>query len=440
MSVQDKHLAQSVAERDQAETGRVAEEPMAMIYRRRDMLQHMGLAAFGAAIGMTVPFANRAPNGLIPAAIAQTASEADIYARDTDGLTLLNDRPVNAETPPHLLDSQITPVERFFIRNNGITPDAALTQTAGDWSLTVDGEVDNALELSLDALKNDFEPVTMQLALECGGNGRAFFQPGASGNQWTFGAIGNAEFTGVRLADVLNAAGLKSSAFYTAHYGADAHLSGDPAKEPISRGVPIEKAMDEHNIIAFAMNGGELPAFHGYPLRLIIPGWPASFSHKWLTRIWIRDQIHDGAKMTGGSYRLPRYPVAPGTEVPDEDMVLMESMPVKSLITAPATGASVAAGPIEVRGSAWAGDSEVTALDVSIDFGATWQSADLDSPVNRYAWQRWSATVDLPQDGYYEIWARATDSEGRAQPPVVPGWNPRGYANNMMHRIAVFAA
>ena len=308
------------------------------------------------------------------------------------------------------------------------------------WTLEIDGEVEQPLSLSIDDLKSQFETVTLQLQIECGGNGRKFFSPGASGNQWTFGAVGCPEWTGVRLADVLNAAGVKESAIYTAHYGADTHLSGDPSKEPISRGMPVAKAMDPHNLIAWAINGEAMPLMNGHPLRLVVPGWPGSCSQKWLTKITLRDRVHDGAKMTGTAYRVPKSPVAPGTPVPDEDMEIIESMPVKSLITAPVTGARYTVGEtFTARGHAWAGDLDVTALDVSVDFGATWTPTTLEAPVNKFAWQHWTAEMRFDAPGYYEIWARARDSEGRMQPPLPPGWNPKGYLNNMMHRIAVFA-
>jgi hypothetical protein len=144
--------------------------------------------------------------------------------------------------------------------------------------------------------------------------------------------------------------------------------------------------------------------------------------------------------MTGKSYRVPHYPVAPGTDVPDKDMKIIESMPVKSLVTRPRSGLShPAAKPLEVGGHAWAGDRSVKSVAVSIDFGATWMTADLRAPANRLAWQHFSATVYLPQKGYYEIWARATDEKGTSQPMVLPGWNPRGYLNNACHRVAVQA-
>jgi len=207
---------------------------------------------------------------------------------------------------------------------------------------------------------------------------------------------------------------------------------------PISRGVPMHKALEDETLIAWAMNGEDIPHQNGYPLRLVCSGWPASVSGKWLTRIVVRNRIHDGAKMTGDSYRVPCKPVAPGSEVPDEEMCIIESMPVRSVVTYPRSGIEHSRGDkLAVRGHAWAGDLDVSEVHVSIDFGATWQQAELEAPVNRYAWQHWKTDLDFPQNGYYEIWARATDSAGRAQPMVVPGWNPKGYLNNACHRIAV---
>ena len=400
------------------------------ISRRR----FMGTASFAAALGAPIPFARFLPGGVAPIALAQTGAY-----EGKPGLDILSDRPVNMETPAHLLDDDATPARRLFVRNNGHPPSLGVVDDA-DWFLEIDGEVETPLRLSIADLKRDFEHVTLRLQLECGGNGRRYFSPGASGNQWSFGAIGCPDWTGVRLRDVLARAGLKPSAVYTAHYGADTHLSGDPEKTPISRGAPIEKAVEPHTLIAWAINGEPLPALNGYPLRLVVPGWPGSCSQKWLNRITIRDQLHDGPKMTGQSYRVPAYPVAPGTEVPDEDMVIITSMPVKSLITFPETGVKrKPSEPFEVRGHAWAGDRDIAAVDVSIDFGATWKPADLSAPVNKFAWARWRANVQLPEAGYFEVWARATDSKGEMQPAVPPGWNPRGYLNNMQHRIAVFA-
>lgn len=386
---------------------------------------------WSAALGAPIVFAKHMASGLVPVALAQEGA-------NKPGLRTLSDRPLNMETPAHLLDDEATPASALFVRNNGIMPYDIDAET---WRLEITGAVHSPLSLSLVDLKARFETVTYRLQMECGGNGRAFFSPGASGNQWSFGATGCPDWTGVRLKDVLAVAGLKDTAVYTGHYGADIHLSGEPDKPPISRGVPIAKAMEKHSLIAWAMNGADMPLENGHPLRLVIPGWPGSCSQKWLTRIDVREKVHDGPKMGGQSYRVPAYPVAPGAEVPNEDMVIIESMPVKSLITFPETGIERQAGQVfEVRGHAWAGDRGVGKMDVSIDFGRSWQTAQLENPINRYAWQRWRANLTLSQPGYYEIWARATDEAGESQPPLPPDWNPRGYLNNMQHRIAVIAA
>lgn len=351
-------------------------------------------------------------------------------------LVVLNDRPWNVETPAHLLDAAITPADKHFIRNNGIVPKDIDVKR---WTLTIDGEsVKQKKSYSIDELKRRFQHHSYQLVLECGGNGRAEFNPPAKGNQSTLGAVACASWTGVRLRDVLEDVGLKNNATYVGYYGADTHVSGDPNKVVISRGVPMEKALEDETLIAWAMNGEDIPLMNGHPLRLVVGGWPASVSGKWLTRISVRNIIHDGPKMTGQSYRVPCKPVAPGTKVPDEDMCIIESMPVKSLITYPKTGGILRnRKSLKIRGKAWAGDFEVKKMEVSTDFGSSWQTAQLDAPANRLAWQQWNAEVSFPETGYYEVWARATDSKGNAQPMVLPGWNPRGYLNNACHRIAI---
>ncbi|MEM9328970.1 MAG: sulfite oxidase, partial [Bacteroidota bacterium] len=323
-----------------------------------------------------------------------------------------------------------------FIRNNGLVP----TQIdPSQWILTIDGEsVSSSKTYTLAELKSKFPKYTYQLTLECGGNGRSEFNPPAKGNQWTIGAVSCALWGGLRISDLLEDVGLKSNAVYLGYYGADTHLSGDASKVPISRGVPIRKALQPETLLAYEMNGEEIPLVHGYPLRLVAGGWPASASGKWIHRLSVRDQVHDGEKMGGTSYRVPCDPVAPGTVVAEEDMCIIESMPVKSLITQPKSGAIMAVGDtLQVRGHAWAGELEVRGMECSIDFGASWQKCELDPPANRLAWQQWRSTISFPQRGYYEVWARATDATGKSQPMVLPGWNPKGYLNNACHRIAV---
>lgn len=403
---------------------------------RRGFLRGSGLAAMTAVLGASIPFARYMPGGLIPAALAQSDESFSIPGKS--GLIILNDRPINAETPAHLLDDPITPASRLFVRNNGVPP-STWDINPLEWRVYIEGEACERPEVfTLGELQQRFKHHRLQLQIECGGNGRSEFHPPAKGNQWTTGAIGCPEWTGVRLRDILLHCGISDNAVYVAYEAADTHLSGDPTKSPISRGVPVRKALENESLIVWAMNGEPLPELHGYPVRLLCSGWPASVSGKWITHLKIRDRVHDGAKMMGQSYRIPCQPVPPGATVADEDMCIIESMPVKSLITFPKSGIETRVGRrLGVRGHAWAGDSRVTTMFTSIDFGATWQKAKLRKPANRLAWQHWTASVEFPETGYYEIWARAVDDAGRSQPMLLPGWNPRGYLNNACHRIAV---
>jgi len=401
---------------------------------RRAFISRSALASLSSLVGVEIAFGKLLPNGYAPLFMDQN-DPASLFGKDKE-MKVLGDRPWNVEALAHQLDDDITPVNKMFIRNNGLIP----TDIDVDkWRLTIDGEsVAKAKSYSLADLKSKFKSYSYQLVLECGGNGRAEFNPPASGNQWDVGAVSCAKWTGVRLSDVLNDVGIKKDAVYIGYYGTDVHLSGDIKKAVISRGVPMSKAMQEETLLAFQMNDEDIPLVHGYPLRLVAGGWPASVSGKWINRIAVRNKIHDGEKMGGDSYRVPCKPIAPGSEVDDKDMCIIESMPVKSLISYPKSGAIIKEGKtFSARGHAWAGELSVEAVDVSIDFGSTWQSCKLSAAANRLAWQRWEATIKLPQKGYYEVWARATDAKGNMQPMLVPGWNPKGYLNNACHRIAV---
>ena len=396
------------------------------------------MASITAAVGAEIVFADKMPAGLTPAALAQGAEPLSIAGKD--GLSIFNNRPLVAETPAHLLDDEITPAKYLFVRNNGLSPAPELLDPA-KWTLEIAGEsCEKPVTLTLNELKQKFKHHTLQMVLECAGNGRSEFNPPATGNQWTTGGVGCPTWTGVRLRDVLEHAGIKSDAVYIGYYGADLHLSGDVKKSSISRGVPIKKALENESLLVFAMNGQDIPMENGAPLRLMFGGWPASTCGKWVKKIVIRDREHDGEKMTGHSYRMPRYPVAPGTKVPAEDMVIIENMPVKSLITLPKSGIThPVSEALTVRGHAWTGEGDIREVHISLDFGSTWQKAEVRTPANRYAWQHWSTTLRLTKKGYYEIWARALDSRGHSQPMVLPGWNPEGYLNNSCHRIAIQA-
>ena len=348
-----------------------------------------------------------------------------------EGLHVHNLRPLNIEAPPHLLDDEITPISRHFVRNNGLIPDV----DPSAYRLTVDGEVEHELSLSYHELTHNFEIITQPALIECGGNGRASFDPPVRGSQWNRGAIGCAVWTGVRLRDILEAAGLKSAAVYLGNYGLDESLNPQRV-ERFSRGIPIDKALEPHTMVAFRMNGKPLPREHGFPVRLVVPGWIGSASQKWLSRIWVRDRVHDSAKMTGSSYRVPAYPVAPGAKVPKEDMVIATAWHIKSVITAPQQGAAIASGqPLEIRGNAWAGEDIVKRVELSFDHGRHWWVVNrMTQKSAKYAWHRWRFSWTPPKPGYYEVWARAWDQNGNTQPPIQP-WNPKGYLGNAIHRV-----
>ncbi|MDA1075305.1 MAG: sulfite oxidase [Proteobacteria bacterium] len=364
------------------------------------------------------------------------ASPAGVLPAYKDDLLVLNEKPINAETPAHLLDEELTSASHMFVRNNGLLP---LSFDAHSWQVAIDGEAClHPRSFSLRDLKETFTWHELALQLECGGNGRSEFYPPASGNQWTTGAISCGLWGGVRLRDVLEVCGVADKAVYVGYYGTDRHLSGDPGKTVISRGVPVAKALQPETLLALELNGEPIPDLHGGPLRLVCGGYPASVSGKWVNRLVIRDRVHDGEKMGGDSYRIPCEAVAPGSEVTDEEMCIIESMPVRSLITYPQSGVH---HPLDqslvLRGHGWAGERAVASAVVSIDFGQTWLPATVNSPRNRLAWQRIQTNVRFKSRGYHEVWLKAVDDLGVAQPMVVPGWNPKGYLNNACHRIAV---
>src|SRR5690606_10539682 len=293
---------------------------------RRKFIKKASLSTLTALVGTEIVFGNLIPEGYTLLAL-HNPDPFKMFNKDKE-MVVLNDTPWNIEARAHLLDEKVTSNKYMFVRNNGKIPQDI---DVNNWTLTIDGEsVTQSKVYTLKELQTKFKQYTYQLTLECGGNGRSEFNPPAKGNQWTIGAVSCATWTGVRLRHVLEDTGIKNNAVYIGYHAADTHLSGDPNKEPISRGVPVEKALQDETILAFKMNGNDIPLVHGFPLRLIASGFPASASGKWIQRISIRDKIHDGSKMGGSSYRIPCEPIAPGAEVKEEDMCIIESMPVKS--------------------------------------------------------------------------------------------------------------
>jgi sulfite oxidase len=359
--------------------------------------------------------------------------DLDRLHRSKPGLTLVPDEALNAETPLALLREEITPNSAFFVRNNGQTPDFSADELAR-WTLTLDGAVARPRSWTLADLASAFETHTVTAVLECAGNGRAGFSPATDGLAWGPGAVGCARWTGVRLRDLLAAAGPAAEAVYTGHHSPDRTSAG---KVAISRGLPLDRAGHPDVLVCFAMNGEPLPHLHGGPLRIVAPGFPGSAWQKWLTRIEIRDREHDGPKMTGTDYRMPRRPYAPGETVDPADFEVITDIPAKAMIVEPLDGFAATVGEtVEVTGFAWSGRHPVASVHVSGDGGGTWSEAALESGEGPHAWRRFRADVVVGAPAL--IMARAMDTAGGTQ-PLEPPWNPRGYGNNAVQKVMVQA-
>lgn len=339
-------------------------------------------------------------------------------------------RPEDLEMPLSGFADYITPIDRFFVRTHVAVPSVNLAS----WRLTVEGEVAAPLTLTMEDLKR-LPSVELMAVTECAGNGRAFYDPPVPGVQWGNGAVGNARWRGVRLADVLKRAGIKESAREVLFDGADVPIGTMP---DFVRSIPTKKALDSNTLLAYDMNGEPLPTKHGFPLRAVVPGWAGDSWTKWLTSIRVLDRDHDGFWMKR-AYRHPGSPVAPGTPVPPERMQPVTSLRVKSVIAAPTHGAFLRVGtPVVVRGVAWSGDAgPVEAVDVSVDGGRRWSAAALRRDQRTpFGWRQWEFTWRPSQEAYSTLLARARNAAGDTQ-PLDQEWNPSGYLWNVVPRVAV---
>ncbi len=345
-----------------------------------------------------------------------------------DGMIVRSLRFLDLEMPAEYANSLITPMEHFFVRNHMHEPS---TLDPGEWRLGIDGEVEKPLTLTLAGLtKMDQHSVIN--TLECAGNGRAFAVPHVPGVQWEKGAVGTARFSGPRLRDALKQAGVKPTGKHVMFRG----LDEVPGKVPaFIRSIPIEKATDEDTLIALHMNGAALTKHHGFPARALVPGWIGAASCKWLAEIRVLDKEFEGNFMSPG-YRMPNQPVRPGEAVKVEDTHPATALNVKSLIVSPRDGASMKSRAVHVQGVAWAGEAQITKVEVSTDSGATWQTAQLGKEQTRYAWKMWSYSWSAPKAAAYTIMSRASDSAGRMQPDSVQ-WNPSGYLINVIDRVQI---
>jgi DMSO/TMAO reductase YedYZ molybdopterin-dependent catalytic subunit len=343
-----------------------------------------------------------------------------------DGALILHSpRPQDLATPTAAFDRLITPVPVFFVRSHFGPP--ALDESR---RLHVSGMVERKLDLSVKDLRR-FEEVTVTAVLQCAGNGRALHEPRVPGVQWVHGAMGQAAWTGVRLADVLKAAGLTPEAAQVRLAGAD--LPPKPTVPGFIRGIPIARALDPTTLLAYRMNGEPLTLAHGAPLRLVVPGWSGNHWIKWLTDIRIqKDEVEGFFSQTG--YRLPKQPVAPGAVVPAEQTQPVTFFPVKSVIATPAEGDLSKMGPQAIVGVAFSGEAAIQGVEVSVDGGASWAKATLEGEAGPGRWQVFRYGFSPKSPGKYRAIARATDAHGITQPEKA-AWNPSGYFWNAWHSV-----
>lgn len=384
---------------------------------RRQFLKHASMTVAAAALP-----------GLLRAASGEPAHENATVVKGKDGMIVRSVRFLDLEMPPEYASSWITPVPHFFVRNHMFEPASV---KAREWKVSVSGEVENRLTLTLADL-NKFEQHSVVNTIECAGNGRAFQSPKVPGIQWQRGAVGTARFRGPRLADILQRAGVKSSGKHVMFRGLDEVPGNVP---PFIRSIPIEKATDRGTLVATHMNNASLIPHHGFPARALVPGWIGSASCKWLTEIKVLDKEFDGNFMKPG-YRFPNQPVAPGAAVAPEDTHPLTALNVKSMIVTPGEGQHVKARALEIHGVAWAGEADIVKVDVSTDGGTTWSPAALGNEQSRYAWRLWSHRWQPPTSGDYVIMSRASDSQGRVQPETA-AWNPSGYLYNAIDKVKI---
>ena len=328
--------------------------------------------------------------------------------------------------------SFLTPNHRLFVRSH-FGPPPSETLEESQWSLQVGGTVERPKTFTMAALRQ-FEPVTVTAVLQCSGNGRAYHRPRVPGVQWERGAVGNAEWTGVRLRDVLRAVGVHSDAKHVQFQGADRPVA---STVPLFiRSIPLSKALHEDTLLAYEMNGRPLPLLHGAPLRLITPGWMAESCIKWLTHIEVRQDEATGYFMQT-AYRVPANPSSSATYDHDTVTLPIEVMPVKSLIAYPGDGQSLTAGFVTIQGVAWAGDATTVAkVELSLDGGNTWQQARWIAGDRLYAWRQWQFLWPATRPGTFFIVCRATDARGVVQPRT-GSWNPSGFLWNGWDGVTV---
>jgi DMSO/TMAO reductase YedYZ molybdopterin-dependent catalytic subunit len=398
---------------------------------RRFLLGQAGLA--GLAMAATPAWAQTMVDLALPGGPGARAIATNFPQKGA--MILQRTRPPLLESPFEVFDQGVfTPNDRFFVRWHW-----AVIPTAVDvdkFRVAVRGHVDRVLSLSLSAIMA-LPQVEMAAVNQCSGNSRGFFQPRVAGGEWANGAMGNARWTGVRLKDVLDRAGVKAGAVQVRLNGLDEAVVPDAPK--FMKSLAIDHARDGEVMIAYAMNGEPLPLLNGFPLRVVVPGWYSTYWVKMLNDIEVLDRPDDNY-WTKTAYTIPDTPhadIKPGqtgvTFVPINRMV------PRSFITSIRPGARVRVGtPTPVRGIAFGGDAGVARVDFSIDGGRTWQAAELGNDEGKYSFRQWETRFTLPSNGDHSLMVRSTNTNNVTQPDVA-NWNPAGFMRNVIEATPVVA-
>ncbi|MBL0103646.1 MAG: molybdopterin-dependent oxidoreductase [Bacteroidetes bacterium] len=361
-----------------------------------------------------------------------TADEM-VIAPGKQPMRLLTDRPMNLETPLHYFLLDYTPNDVFFVRwHLAVLPDKVDPDT---FRLRIDGHVQKPLALSINDLKTKFNPVTITALAQCSGNSRSFFDPRVPGGQWKNGAMGNAKWTGVRLCDLLKAAGLKKEAFDVVFNGLDAALM--PETPDFVKSLRLEKALDTTLVVAYEMNGKEIPLLNGYPLKLVVPGWYATYWVGMLSNIHVQPDTFGGFWMKT-AYLVPKG-VKNGNEKPDSlatEMQPMGKMDVRSIFVTPEPDSILAVGEtVEFQGLAMDGGDGIVSVEISADGGKTWKPTQLDAELGKFSWRRWRYKWNPTSEGTFHFKVKATNAVGDTQPEH--HWNRSGYMRNEIEELVV---
>ena len=353
-------------------------------------------------------------------------------------LILLTSRPPQLETPFSVFNESIlTPNELFYVRYH--EADIPTSIDTDKFRLEIKGKVSSPLSLSLHDLKTQFEPVEMVAVNQCSGNSRGFFEPRVPGGQWANGAMGNARWKGVRLADILRKAGIDSKAKQVGFRGLDGPVLD--TTPPFQKALDADHAMDGEVMVAYEMNGADLPMLNGFPLRLVVPGYYATYWVKHLHQITVLDEDLASFWMVT-AYRIPDNDCAcitPGTAMPKATRPIGR-MDVRSFITSLTDGGKIAVGKhVKVRGIAFAGGSPIDKVQFSSDGGQTWTEAKLGKDYGNYSFREWTFHFKPETAGVYNLQCCAITRAGEAQSKD-PRWNPSGYMRNVIETVRVTAA